>query len=182
MTSLLRVTSYLVMVPIIGLLLAAASFFLFGGLNLILTLISTIFEGVSGFGPGGTPGHAVPFLIEIVEYVHQFLVGTVLLITALGFYQLFIHDLDLPGWLDVEGTEELETALIGVTVVVLAVHFMTTVFAGSDVDLFAQGVGTGAVILALAAFLSLRSWGDKQKRLAERIHHEHEPENTEHTS
>lgn len=165
MVTLLRAIRYLVIVPIFGLVLAAAAFFFFGGINLILTLIGAIFNAVTDFGPAELQAQHVPFLIEVVEYVHTFLVGTVLLITAIGFYQLFIRDIDLPDWLDVEGTEELETALIGVTVVVIAVHFMTVVFVGSDADLLAEGLGTGAVILSLGAFIGLRAWGERQKQL-----------------
>lgn len=170
MVKLMQITRYLIIVPIIGLLLAAAAFFLFGGLNLIVTIVVAIVNTAVDFGPAALEAQHVPFLIEVVEYVHTFLVGTVLLITAIGFYQLFIQDIDLPHWLNVESTEELETALIGVTVVVIAVHFMTVVFVGSDADLLAEGAGTGAVILALGAFLGLRAWGERQKALADHLH------------
>ena len=65
------------------------------------------------------------FIYDVVKYVHTFLIGTVLYITAVGLYQLFVKEIDFPAWLKVESTEELETNLIGVTVVVLAVNFMT---------------------------------------------------------
>ena len=70
-------------------------------------------------------------MVEVIEYVHQFLVGTVLYITAIGFYQLFIHQIDYPDWLrwlHIDNTEELENNLIGVTVVVLAINFMSLVY------------------------------------------------------
>ncbi len=170
MSIILRLTRYIVIVPIVGLILAAAAFFLFGGINLILLLVQSLIEVVTSPAAAEAAHEGTPLLVEVVEYVHTFLVGTVLLITAIGFYQLFIENVDVPEWLNVEGTDELETALIGVTVVVLAVHFMTIVFTGEDVDLLDQGLGTGAVILSLAAFLGLRSWGEKQKRLAATIH------------
>ena len=69
--------------------------------------------------------------MEVVEYVHTFLVGTVLFITAVGLYQLFITDVKFPGWLRIDSTEDLETNLIGVTVVVLAVNFMSRAFLGT---------------------------------------------------
>ena len=73
------------------------------------------------------------FIYEVVEYVHTFLIGTVLYITAVGFYQLFIQEISFPSWLKIESTEELETNLIGVTVVVLAVNFMGAIFAGGTI-------------------------------------------------
>ena len=51
-------------------------------------------------------------IFEVVEYVHTFLVGTVLYITAVGLYQLFIREIEFAGWLKIDSTEELETNLV----------------------------------------------------------------------
>ena len=70
-------TRYLVLVPIIGLALAAGLFFVFGGIGLIRFLV----EAVIGFFAGAqAEAHAgeIPIAIEIVEFVHLFLIGTVL--------------------------------------------------------------------------------------------------------
>ena len=103
-------------------------------------------------------------MIEIVEYVHTFLIGTVLYITSIGFYQLFIGEIEFPGWLKIHSTDELETSLIGVTVVVLAVNFLGTVFTGENVDLVAQGAGIALPIGALALFIAARAWSTRQER------------------
>ena len=66
---------------------------------------------------------SIPLEIEVLESVHQFLIGTVLYITAVGFYQLFIKEVQVPKWLRIESTEELETNLVGVIVVVLVLTF-----------------------------------------------------------
>ena len=47
-------------------------------------------------------------------------VGTVLFMTAIGLYQLFIHKIQFHSWLQIDNVEELETNLIGVLVVVPA--------------------------------------------------------------
>jgi uncharacterized membrane protein YqhA len=44
----------------------------------------------------GGPG---VIIFEVVGYVHTFLVGTVLYITVVGPYQLFILELDFANWL-----------------------------------------------------------------------------------
>ena len=106
---------------------------------------------------------------EIIEYVHTFLVGTVLYITGIGFYQLFIKEIQFPNWLKVTSTEQLETNLIGVTVVVLAVNFMGAVFAGATKDILTLGLGMGAIILSLAVFLGMRSWASKQSESTKSI-------------
>ena len=163
-------TRYLIILPIIGLGLASAIFFVFGGFGLLRLLFESLMEyfGLMHFEHAG---EELPFVIEVVEYVHTFLIGTVLYITSIGFYQLFISEIEFPGWLKIHNTEELETSLIGVTVVVLAVNFLAVVFAGDDVDMLAQGAGIALPIAALGVFIGLRAWGARQEREG-KIHHE----------
>ena len=101
---------------------------------------------------------AIPIEIEILESVHQFLIGTVLYITAIGFYQLFIKEIKLPHWLQVDSTEELETNLVGVIVVVLAINFLSFVFTGDPEFVLQYGAGIALPIAALALFIGLRTW------------------------
>lgn len=150
-------TRYLILIPILGLALAAGCFFIFGGwglVKLLFELVLTVF-GVSHELTGASQG---VIIFEVVEYVHTFLVGTVLYITAVGLYQLFIQEIDFRGWLKIDSTEELETNLIGVTVVVLAVNFMGAVFAGKTENLLQYGAGIALPIAALGLFVGLRTW------------------------
>jgi uncharacterized membrane protein YqhA len=123
MTRFLIGTCYLILIPILGLALTAAAFFIFGGIGLIRLLFKLI---INGYGPAhqSVEGGQGVIIFEVVKYVHTFLVGTVLYITAVGLFQLFIKEIDFVGWLKIDSTEELETNLISVTVVVLAVNFM----------------------------------------------------------
>ena len=162
-------TRYLIIIPIIGLGLAAAVFFIFGGIGLIRLLVESALE-VLGLSTIETHVEELPVVIEVVEFVHTFLIGTVLYITSIGFYQLFISEIDFPGWLKIQNTEELETSLIGVTVVVLAVNFLAVVFTGGDTDIIAQGVGIALPIAALGLFLGLRAWATRQKKASEEEH------------
>jgi uncharacterized membrane protein YqhA len=161
MSRVLAATRYLIVVPILGLLLAAALFFVLGGIGLIGQLI----EVLAGFlGSVAHTGGAVDkgvVIFEVVEFVHLFLVGTVLYITAVGLYQLFIQEIDFPRWLKIDSTEELETNLIGVTVVVLAVNFMGAVFVGEQDRLLQFGAGIALPIAALGLFVDLRAWSLK---------------------
>lgn len=170
MSKLLNSTRYLILVPIVGLALAAASFFVFGGIGLI-SLLLDLFR--YGFGNLHAPSPEVRstgmVIYEVVEHVHTFLVGTVLYITAVGLYQLFIHRTDFPGWLKVDSVEELETNLIGVTVVVLAVHFMGAIFAEEGIDLVEYGAGIALPIAALGVFIGLRAWASKVSKQAEAL-------------
>ncbi len=161
MSRFFAATRYLIIIPIIGLGLAAAVFFIFGGIGLIRFLVESL-ASYLGIIEVEVHGEDLPFMIEVVEFVHVFLIGTVLYITSIGFYQLFIKEIDFPGWLKIESTEELEANLIGVTVVVLAVNFLAVVFTGENVDLIAQGTGIALPIAALGFFLGFRAWAARQ--------------------
>ena len=166
MSRLLTGTRFLIVVPILGLAVAASVFFVFGGyglLKLLVEVVLTIF--------GITSEHVAEmdqglFIYEVVEFVHTFLVGTVLYIAAVGLYQLFIQEIKFPGWLKIDSTEELETNLIGVTVVVLAVNFMGAVFVGGTENLLQYGAGIALPIAALGLFVGLRAWSVKLNKEA----------------
>ena len=128
-------TRYLAIIPIIGLAVAAAVMFLFGGLGLVLFVLRSISTIQAGH-----PTEILP-IFELLEFVHQFLIGTVLYITAMGLYQLFIQDVPLPMWMKTESSEDLETNLVGVTVVVLAIEFLGVVFSGRQENLLQYGAG-----------------------------------------
>lgn len=160
MERILTRTRYLVIIPILGLALASCFFFVFGGIGLIRLLIDVLLAGL-GLAHGAEVIERSLVIFEVVEYVHTFLVGTVLYITAMGLYQLFVHEIEFPNWLKIDNTEELETNLIGVTVVVLAVHFMGSVYVGGTEDLLQYGAGIALPIAALGLFVGLRAWSVK---------------------
>lgn len=166
MPRILGATRYLIIVPILGLVLAAAYFYIVGGFGLISTLFDLIVNAAQGTSE--IHGEALPPEVEVVEYVHQFLIGTVLFITAVGFYQLFIGKIEFPTWLRVDSTEELETNLIGVTVVVLAVQFMGVVFTADADQLMRYGVGIALPIAALALFVGMRTWSTAKAKRSDR--------------
>jgi uncharacterized membrane protein YqhA len=144
----------------LGLALAAGVFFVFGGFNLIKLIVEGLIVYLSG-AVVEAHGEEIPFVVQVVEHVHTFLVGTVLYITAVGLYQLFIDDVDIHGWLKVDSTEELEMNLIGVTVVVLAVNFLTVVYTRDASFLLEYGAGIALPIAALALFVGLRAWSTR---------------------
>lgn len=166
MTRFLLGTRYLILVPILGLAIAATFFFIFGGISLISLLVELLLDAFGFAKEAVEPGEGV-IIFEVVEHVHIFLIGTVLYITAVGLYQLFIHEIPFPEWLKIDNTEELETNLIGVTVVVLAVNFMGAVFVGGTDNLLQYGAGIALPIAALGLFVSLRAWSVKITREAD---------------
>jgi uncharacterized membrane protein YqhA len=166
MSRFLLRTRYLILVPILGLAIAATFFFVFGGISLISLLWELLLYALGLVQNAHTPEQDL-IVFEVVEHVHIFLIGTVLYITAVGLYQLFIHEIDFPAWLKIDNTEELETNLIGVTVVVLAVNFMGAVFVRETENLLQYGAGIALPIAALGVFVALRSWSVKINREGE---------------
>ena len=164
MSRLLTGTRYLIVFPILGLAVAASVFFIFGGYGLLQLLVEVVLSILGVTSERIAELDRGLFIFEVVEYVHTFLVGTVLYITAVGLYQLFIHEIKFPGWLKIDSTEELETNLIGVTVVVLAVNFMGAVFARNTENLLQYGAGIALPIAALGLFVGLRAWSVKMNR------------------
>lgn len=166
MNKLFSGSRYLIIVPVFGLIIAASFYFIFGGISLLVIMAEALLDA-TGIIEANAGHDTLPLAIRLVEFVHQLLIGTVLYITAVGLYQLFIHPLPMPAWLRVENTDELEAALVGVTVVVIGVHFMTTLYANQDTNLVAEGLASAAVIAALGVFLGLRAWSERQLALTE---------------
>ena len=167
MTKIAAGTRYLIIIPIIGLALASATVFVFAGFGLIRLLLESIL-GFLGSTTVETHGaEELPLVVEILEYVHTFLIGTVLYITAIGFYQLFIKEVEMPGWLRIDSTEDLETNLIGVVVVVLAINFIGLVFTQDPSDLQQYGVAIALAIAALSLYIGLRTWSTSLTKKSE---------------
>jgi len=142
---------FFMLIPIIGLAVAAFVLFIEGGNELVHLLVKMFVEAAKT----GTKGDIV--VVGIVEVIHLFLVGTVLFLTSLGLYQLFIHVLPLPGWLKMNNIEELELNLVGIVVVVLAVDYLSVIFEEQEINMAVYGVGYALPIVALAYFMKIRS-------------------------
>ena len=153
LVNIVRQTRYVVIIPIIGLALSAAVLFVAGGVGLVTFLVKNIGTYVSG-----STAEVLP-IFGLLEHVDQFLIGTVLYITALGLYQLFIQELPIRHWLQVDSGEDLEINIVGVIVVVLAIEFLGAVFTGRQgSDLSSFGIGIAVTIAALALFIAVRHW------------------------
>ena len=89
------------------------------------------------------------------EQTGQALPGVILLIVALGLYQLFIDEKStLPSWLRIRTLDELKHRVIGVICVVLGVNFLSNVaeWTGGK-DIIYQGAAIGIVLAALVLLL-----------------------------
>lgn len=92
--------------------------------------------------------------VQFVELVDVFLLGIVLYLIAVGFYQLFINpDLPVPHWLVIDDLDELKVKLIAVIIVMLGVNFLGVIELDEDASVIELGVAVALVIVALALVL-----------------------------
>jgi uncharacterized membrane protein YqhA len=152
---------FFVLIPVIGLAIAACALFIKGGID-IVHFMGELITGITETNPEAN------IIVEIVETVHLFLVGTVLFLTSFGLYQLFIQPLPLPAWVKITDIEELELNLVGLTIVVLGVNFLSVIFEPQEINLAFYGIGYALPIAALAYFMKVRS------RIAKRSSEERE--------
>lgn len=118
-SSIFLITRVLVSVAIIELFIGAVIVILvgLGDLFRIITYIANI-----GFGSEGTGKYLA---VNMTEMIDLNLIGIVLMIIAIGLYQLFIQpDIKLPDWLDTPSLETLKERLLRVIVVLLPVIFL----------------------------------------------------------
>ena len=141
---------FLITLAVLGTFFAAASVLIYGA----LTVIGIVFHliGTEEYTPDGAKRLAV----DAIEIIDVFLLGTVLYITALGLYQLFLDDtLPMPKWLVIQSLDDLKERLVGVVVVLLAVSFLGAVVTwNGNVNIAALGFAVGLVLFALAYLLT----------------------------
>jgi uncharacterized membrane protein YqhA len=153
--AILAKSRYLVLAAVLGSLAASLALFLYGLAESVVVMVDVV--GRADISSKGAKLLALAF----IEIVDLFLLGTVLLMIALGLYELFINaDIELPEWLQVRTFDDLKNKLVGVVIVVLAVLFLGLVVSwDGERDLLRIGAAIALVISALTYFLSTAKGG-----------------------
>lgn len=160
--NIILISRILVIIAILGLLLTSIVV-IFSGFTEFFRILSFLFhEGLLSEGAG-------TFLsVTVTEMIDLYLIGLVLIIIALGLYQLFIDpDLKVPEWLDTPSFEVLKGRLLVVVIVVLAVMFLGYAAEATE-GIFIAGIGIAIslVIVACGYILSIHSQANiERKRL-----------------
>lgn len=91
--------------------------------------------------------------VALIELMDTFLIATALLIFAVGVYELFINNLNLPDWLEIHNLHDLKAKLGSVVVLVMAVTFLKHLVEWKDPQgtLF-FGIAVAVVSASLIAF------------------------------
>src|ERR1700753_517060 len=149
----LTASLWLALVPVAFLLLSALATFVYA----VAVLVRTIGQFAGHPFP---VGHHIGSLLLVFDL---FLIGSTALISAIGFYELFIGDIRvggrdlLPSWLAMHDLNDLTRRGVAMIVLVLAVTFAEEAVEIPDaLHLLEFGGGITVVIIGLTAFLR---WG-----------------------
>lgn len=150
MNKVIGSTRYLVIIGVLAIVVAAAMLMIFGAAS----TVGIIQQFVAKSDLGSKSGKEL--LLRFIEIVDIFLLATVLIIIALGLYELFIDDtVPVPVWLEIRNLDDLKDKLVGVIVVVLGVSFLGQFVSwDGQTNLLISGGGAAVVIFALTYFLS----------------------------
>jgi uncharacterized membrane protein YqhA len=149
MSRLFDLSPSMIILAVMGSLLAAFTLIIYG----FLRVIWVIWELIRSHDLSERQEEHLS--IQFIELIDVFLIGVILLIVALGLFQLFIDEKStLPSWLKIRNLDELKHRVIGVICVVLGVNFLSNVAewtGGKDILYF--GLAIGIVLAALVMLL-----------------------------
>lgn len=119
---LLNNSRYLILIAVIGSYLASAVVIIYDALMLIHVCIDLIVH------PSINPNSGRQLVLEFIEGLDIFLLGTAFFIVAMGLYELFIaRPSNSLAWLHVRDLDDLKARLLGVVIVVMSVFFLEQV-------------------------------------------------------
>ncbi len=149
MEKILEKSRYLVLLAVISTLSASAATFVWGVYKTGVVLVEMITLG----------GKSTAMTISLIELMDKFLIAVGLYIFAIGMYELFIGDLDVPAWLTVHDLHEIKSRLSSIVILVMAVVFLERLVAWQD----PQGTLFFAIGIALmtAALIAFSWFGEK---------------------
>ena len=151
LSRLLALTRFTILIPVLGALVAALIALGLGAYEVALTVAAV----PAGIGEKTLKGQ----VLNLIEGVDLFLLGTAFYLISLGLYELFIDEhAPLPAWLVIHDLDDLKNKLLKVIVVVLAVQFLAQVLGWKGgPDLLFLGAAVAGVILAIAVFVKKES-------------------------
>ena len=139
MSKILENCKYVVLIAVVSLMIAAIATFIWGAWKTVM-FVSVLVGG----------GAEVRAVVELLDMMDTFLIGTVLFIFSLGLYELFIGRLQTPEWLVIDDLGKLKAKLSDVIVVFMAIKFLDKLLQAKnyqDVFWFAASVAIVAAVL-----------------------------------
>ena len=152
-------TRFVVLLAVAAVMLVAMALFVLGA-GLALMSVWNAFQAVLG-GDLGSTNLSVKFL----EIVSVMLKAVVFYIVGVGLYSLFIAPLNLTAALGVETLNDLETKVISVVVVIMAVTFLEHfILWQQPTETLLFGATLALVVAALVLFQFYSHWAKEEQR------------------
>ncbi len=146
MRTILEKSRYLVLLAVCSSLVASAATFAWGTWKTILAVNRLL----------RVKEDDTHVLISLIELMDKFLIAVGLYIFAVGLYELFIADLDLPEWLTIRNLHEIKSRLSSVIILVMAVVFLERLLLWGDPrGTLLYGIAVTVVTGGLIAFSQL---------------------------
>lgn len=135
----------------IGLVLLAGASFMAGFIGTVNVLVDIIREG------GADDADLVP---EMLQALDLYLVAVTLLVAAVGLWELFVADLDVPDSMSVSSLDALKVKVVDLIVLVVVVKYVER-FAksGPSLELLYEALAVGVIALTLIAFTVFKGKG-----------------------
>jgi uncharacterized membrane protein YqhA len=143
MARILEKSRYLILLAVGASLIASAVAFLWGAWK----TIQVILEIVTGAAKGAAA------TVSLIELMDKFLIAAGLYIFAVGMYELFIGELEMPAWLKVHHLHEVKSRLSSIIILVMAIVFLEHLVLWQDAQTtLYYGIAVAIVTAALIAF------------------------------
>jgi uncharacterized membrane protein YqhA len=105
-------------------------------------------------------------LVGLLEVIDLLLIATVQVIVAIGLWELFVGELDVPSWLRADSFSDLKSAIAELIVIVIAIKFVEKLAEGTEaLDLLYYAAGIAVVGGMLVALSVGKRSGSPKKRV-----------------
>lgn len=143
MRKILESARYTVVIAVVALLVGAVTTFVWGLVGIYRFIVNLV------------ENNETAALLRLLSTIDILLLATVLLVFAVGLWELFIGELDLPDWLDIQSLDDLKTKLADVIVLVVAIKAFEKLATVKDPMDAVQYAGAAALIVASLSLSSL---------------------------
>jgi uncharacterized membrane protein YqhA len=140
-------TRFVVLLGVAAVLLASMALFVLGTMQSVVS----VWQAVQGASRGDLASTAMT--VQLLEVVSTMLKAVVFYIVGVGLYSLFIAPLNVTAALGVDTLNDLETKVISIVIVIMAVTYLEHFIAWEQpIDMLQFGASLALVVAALVLF------------------------------
>ena len=151
-------TRYVVLIAVAAVLLVSAALFVIGAIQAGVVVVHAAGATLRGEMASSE------LTSEFLGIVSAMLKAVVFYIVGVGLYSLFIAPLNLPAALGVESFGDLETRIVSVVIVIMAVTFLERFISHEDSAELVRSGGTMAVVIVALVLYQFQSSHARQEQ------------------